>query len=93
MDITIRHAEPDDYEAIHRILSGPQAIEGTLQLPLHSVEKRRRWLSEISEGDTVLVACVDDEVVGNLDLIAVFIRIDPEANSQRGRTNLPHLQV
>ena len=68
MDITIRHAEPDDYEAIHRILSGPQAIEGTLQLPLYSLEKRRRWLSEISEGDTVLVACVEDEVVGNLDL-------------------------
>jgi L-phenylalanine/L-methionine N-acetyltransferase len=68
MDITIRHAEPDDYQAIHRILSGPQAIEGTLQLPLYSLEKRRRWLSEISEGDTVLVACVEDEVVGNLDL-------------------------
>jgi L-phenylalanine/L-methionine N-acetyltransferase len=68
MDITIRHAEPDDYEAIHRILSGPQAIEGTLQLPLYSLEKRRRWLSEMPEGDTVLVACVEDEVVGNLDL-------------------------
>jgi putative acetyltransferase len=68
MDITICHAEPDDYQAIHRILSGPQAIEGTLQLPLYSLEKRRRWLSEISEGDTVLVACVEDEVVGNLDL-------------------------
>jgi transposase len=28
MDIVIRHAEPDDYEALHRIFSGSRAIEG-----------------------------------------------------------------
>ena len=68
MEIDIRHAEPDDYDAIHRILNGPRAIEGTLQLPLYSVESRRKWLSELSAGDTVLVASVDGETVGNLDL-------------------------
>jgi hypothetical protein len=36
MEITVRHAEPDDTEAIHRILSGPRAMAGTLQLPLQS---------------------------------------------------------
>jgi hypothetical protein len=33
MDITIRHAEPDDYEALHRIFSGPRVMADTLQLP------------------------------------------------------------
>ena len=41
----IRHADPDDVEAIHRIPSGPRAIEGTL--PLQSVEGvRKRFFSE-----------------------------------------------
>ncbi len=70
MDITIRHAEPDDAEAIHRILSGPRAMEGTLQLPLQSVEKRRQWLSEMPEDSHLLVACVEGEVVGSLGLRA-----------------------
>jgi|SRR5215216_4518985 len=68
MEVTIRHAEPDDLEALHRLFSGPRAIEGTLQLPLQSLEKRRRWLSEMPEEFHHLVACVDDEVVGSLGL-------------------------
>jgi L-phenylalanine/L-methionine N-acetyltransferase len=42
MEIVIRHAEPEDYEAIHRILSGPRAMAGTLQLPYQSVENASR---------------------------------------------------
>ncbi len=42
MEITVRHAEPDDAEAIHRILSGPRAMAGTLQLPLQSLEGVRK---------------------------------------------------
>ena len=34
MDITVRHSEPEDYKALHRIFSGPRAIAGTLQMPL-----------------------------------------------------------
>ena len=68
--VTIRHAEVDDAEAIHRILSGPRAIEGTLQVPLQSLEKRREWLSGMPEGFHHLVACVDGEVVGSLGLRA-----------------------
>ena len=68
MDIVIRHAEPSDYEALHRLFSGPRAIEGTLQLPLQSLEKRRAWLSEMPEGFHHLVACVEGEVVGSLGL-------------------------
>ena len=68
VNVSVRHAEPDDAEALHRILSSPRAMEGTLQLPLQSVEKRRQWLSEMPEGFHHLVACVEGEVVGSLGL-------------------------
>ncbi len=68
MEIVIRHAEPDDYEAIHRIFSGPRVIEGTLQLPLPSAEMWRKRISEKPESLYALVACVDGEVVGDLTL-------------------------
>jgi len=68
MEITVRRAEPGDYEALHRIISGPRAIAGTMQLPLPSAEMWRKRLSEPSEDLFSLVACVDGEVVGNLGL-------------------------
>ena len=36
--VSVRHAEPEDYEAVHRIFSGPKAVAGTLQLPFSSAE-------------------------------------------------------
>ena len=68
MEITIRHAEPDDYEALHRIYTAPRVIEGTLQLPLQSAESRRKRLTEPPEGLYQLVAAVADDVVGDLGL-------------------------
>jgi len=68
MEIVVRHAEPDDHEAIHRILSGPLAISGTLQLPFQSVEAVRKRFFEAREGLYHLVACVEGEVVGHLGL-------------------------
>jgi L-phenylalanine/L-methionine N-acetyltransferase len=66
--ITVRSAEPDDYEALHKIFSGRRAIEGTLQLPLPSGEEWRRRLAEPSEATHQLVACIGGEVVGELTL-------------------------
>jgi hypothetical protein len=40
MEIGIRRAEPDDYEALHRIFSGPRVVEGTLQLPFPPAQTR-----------------------------------------------------
>ena len=68
MEITVRHAEPSDAEALHRIMSGPKAAAGTLQLPLQSAEAWRKRLAEPPEGLFLLVACVEGEVVGNLGL-------------------------
>jgi putative acetyltransferase len=68
MDIEIRHAEPGDYEAVHRIYTQPRVVADTLQLPFVSTEKRRRELAEPQPGYYPLVALVNGEVVGHLGL-------------------------
>jgi len=69
MTVTIRHTEPNDYEAVQRILASPKAVWGTLQLPFPSVEQWRKRLAEPQEGLFSLVACVENnEVVGQLGL-------------------------
>ena len=66
--ITVRRAEPGDYEAVSRIFSGPKAVWGTLQIPFASAEVWRQRLLEPAEGMLTLVACAGDEVIGNLGL-------------------------
>lgn len=66
--ITIRRAEPGDYEAYQRIMSQPRVIWGTLQVPYPSVEMWRKRLAEPREGFYLLLACVEGEVVGGLGL-------------------------
>jgi L-phenylalanine/L-methionine N-acetyltransferase len=68
MTISIRRAEPGDYEAVQRVYAGPKAVWGTLQVPFPSAETWRKRLAEPAEGVFLLVACVDNEVVGQLGL-------------------------
>lgn len=68
MKIEVRRAEPSDYEAIARVLAGPKAVWGTLQLPFPSIEQWRKRLAEPELGLYSLVACVENEVVGQLTL-------------------------
>ncbi len=68
MTITVRRAEPSDYEAVQRIFAGPNATSGTLQLPFSSVEQWRKRLAEPPEGLFSLVGCVENEVVGLLGI-------------------------
>ena len=69
MTITIRRTEPSDYEAVHKIFCGPKAVWGTLQIPFPSVEMWRKRLAEPpEEGLYSFVACVDDEVIGQIGL-------------------------
>lgn len=61
VDVSVRHAEPDDTRSVHRILSGPQAIAGTTQLPPQSVESvRKRFIFETREVLYRLVVCVGE---------------------------------
>ena len=70
MEVIVRRTEPTDYEALQRLFSGPRVISGTLQLPFPSAEMWRQRLSEPQDGMFSLVACVDDEVVGEISLHA-----------------------
>lgn len=64
--LRIRRAEPDDYQALYEIFSGPKAFAGTLQLPYPSLEDWRKKLAEPPEGLYNLVAVVGERVVGML---------------------------
>lgn len=68
MNITIRRVEPTDYEAMQKLFDGPQVVWGTLQLPFPSVEMWRKRLAEPPEGAFGLVACVENEIVGQLTI-------------------------
>ena len=68
MEIVIRRAEPDDYDAFWRTFQDESAYSGTLQLPFPSREIWRKRLAEPVEGDYMFVACVNGEVVGNAGL-------------------------
>lgn len=68
MEFTIRHVEPDDTEAIYRILHGPNVIAGTLRLPFTSRELVRERFTRPDPGAYLLAACHAEEVVGTLGL-------------------------
>jgi putative acetyltransferase len=68
MSITIRRVEPTDYEALQRVYSGPRVVWGTAQLPYPSVEMWRKRLAEPPEGIFGIVACIDGQVVGHLNI-------------------------
>ena len=68
MDITVRRAEPGDFEGIWRAFTDESAYSGTLQLPLPSRESWRKRLAEPAEGHYILVACAGEEIVGNAGL-------------------------
>jgi len=66
--VVVRRAEPDDFEAFWRTFKGESVYSGTLQEPLPSREAWRKRLAEPVEGDYLLVACINGEVVGNAGL-------------------------
>lgn len=68
--ITIRRAEPDDFEAFYRTYQDREAYWGTLQPPFPSREGWKKRLAETKDPDVVLVACIDGEVVGNAGMHA-----------------------
>jgi putative acetyltransferase len=68
MEITIRKSEPADAEAIWKCYTAPRVVRNTLQLPYRSLESVRELLTKSGEGDHILVAVVDGEVVGVIGL-------------------------
>ena len=68
--ITIRRAEPEDFEAFYRTYQDRDAYWGTLQPPYPSREVWKKRLAEPAEGSIIFVACIDGEVVGNAGMHA-----------------------
>jgi putative acetyltransferase len=66
-EILIRRAEPTDAEAIMRIFESPRVLWGTLQLPYPSLAV---WRTRLEPRDDFysLVACADQEVIGNVSV-------------------------
>ena len=67
-DLVIRRCEPEDDEAVHRVYSSPNTMAGTIGVPFSSAQEVREELSRERDGSFPLVACVGDEVVGQLTL-------------------------
>lgn len=64
MAITIRRAEPEDYELVTTIFQDDSTTSGTLQTPFPSKDRWRTLMAEPPEGDYLLLAFVDDAIAG-----------------------------
>ena len=67
-EIVIRHAETRDYEAIRQIHAQPEVYHNTLQVPHPSENMWRERLTD-TPGVKQLVACIDEQVVGRLQVM------------------------
>ena len=72
MKIEIRHAEPEDAEALQAIHADEALYANTLQLPMPSKTLWHKRLADISENTYFLVAEVEGEVVGCLGLDTII---------------------
>jgi putative acetyltransferase len=77
MEIAVRRAGPSDAEAIWKCYTAPLAVRNTLQMPYRSLESVREQLTKYGEGDHILVAAIDDEVVG---VIGLHVSSRPRVN-------------
>ena len=68
--IVIRHAEPGDTEAVHRLFTQPEVYANTLQVPHPSRAMWQERMNQKSPGQYHLVAIVDDQVAGHLMIAA-----------------------
>src|SRR5215510_7735756 len=68
MDITIRKSKPSDAEGIWKCYTAPLVVRNTLQLPYRNDDSVRVLLNKSGEGDHILVAVVDGEVIGVIGL-------------------------
>lgn len=76
MEITVRRAEPGDFEGLWRSFQDEATYSGTLQLPHPSRETWRKRLAEPADGHYVFVACAGEEIAGHAGL-------HPAGNSPR----------
>src|SRR3982751_2820713 len=64
MEISIRRADPGDFELVTRIFEDDSTTSGTLQTPFPSKERGRKLRAEPVDGDYLLLALVDGQIAG-----------------------------
>ena len=67
-DIEVRHSGDHDIEQIRQIYAEPSTFAATLQLPFPSFELWQERLAALPDGSFSLVACRDEEVLGQLGI-------------------------
>jgi putative acetyltransferase len=68
-DIIIRAAEPSDVPALTELHNQPRAYWGTLQTPFTSMAAREKRFAGRGDNEIVLVALIDDKVVGSAGMV------------------------
>ena len=64
MEITIRRADPGDFELVTRVFEDDSTTSGTLQTPYPSKDRWKKLMAEPAEGDYLLLAFVDGHIAG-----------------------------
>lgn len=67
-EVQVRHSREGDIDQIRQIYAEPSSYAATLQLPFPSLDLWEKRLSTLPEGSFSLVACREDEVLGQLGL-------------------------
>ncbi|AIR05634.1 acetyltransferase [Cedecea neteri] len=66
--VVVRHAEPGDAEALQKMYAHPALYRDTLQLPHPPLKAWHDRITDPRPGSRHLVACIGDEIVGQLTL-------------------------
>ncbi|PST27038.1 GNAT family N-acetyltransferase [Mesorhizobium plurifarium] len=62
--VSIRAASISDWEAVAALRDLPGVRAGTLRQPFAPPERTRKWLENLTENDTIIVAELEGQIVG-----------------------------
>ncbi|MEJ5019368.1 GNAT family N-acetyltransferase [Ochrobactrum vermis] len=68
-NLVIRAVEATDAEGLARLQNMPGFRFGTLRTPFQRLETTKKWLEALGPEATVMVATINDEIVGNGGLL------------------------
>lgn len=80
-EIVVRHVEPQDARALQQLYAQESTFNNTLQLPWPSLQMWQERIASPRPGQHSLVACIDNQVVGNLTL-----EVNPSARRRHSAT-------
>lgn len=72
MNSSLKFRAPDlsDAEEIYALTSMPKFIHGTSRMPYRSIRETHDWLASLGPDNTVILALLDEKIVGSADIVA-----------------------